>query len=935
MRSAFEGCGERVTEQSVRPIFSSMSLAHDTIPNRRAVIDRRALADALAGASRDRAAALLKEALAAGRAEIAQRLLDQPYAGTESAAATAFLTDQIVRLTHDFIVTELHPLANPTRAERLLLLGLGGYGRGEMAPHSDVDIAFVTPWKPTGWAEQAIEAILYLLWDLKLKVGHAARSMNEAIHAARIDHTARTAMLEGRYVWGDELLFDELMARFGREVLSGDVAAFVVQKLDERNERHRRMGDSRYVVEPNVKEGKGGLRDLHTLFWIGKYAYRLGSAAELVNVGLLSAKELGQFRRAERFLWAVRCHLHLIAGRAEERLTFDYQREIAARMQYADRPGNAPVERFMKHYFLHAKTVGDLTGVFLAHLDEKFARRGRRLGLPTLRRRPRMLNGFMLDRGRLAVPNEQFLVNDPVRLIEAFVLADAHGLEIHPIAMRAISRHAKLVDQVRADPRANALFLDLLTSLNNPEMVLRWMNEAGVFGRFVPDFGRVVAQMQFDMYHHYTVDEHTIRAIGLLSRIERGELRDEHKLATGIVKRIASRRVLYVAVLLHDIAKGRRGDHSIVGAEIAQTLCPRLGLSPAETETVAWLVRWHLLMSSTAQKRDLADPKTIQDFTDRVKSLERLRLLYLLTVVDIRAVGPGTWNSWKDQLLANLFEAAEEVLRLGHKQQGRKERVAAVQDELAASLGWAEGDMARHKARLADSYWLAEPPQVLAGNACFVGEADRSGTQVAVELVPQPDRGATLVTIYAPDEPGLFYRIAGAISLSGGNIIDARIHTTSDGMALDNILVQDATGAAFEDPRRLERLEAAVRAAVAGQEPLTDRLEARALPLVRAEAFTIAPAVFVDNRASGRYTVVEVNARDRAALLSGLARAIFQSDATIRSAHIATYGERAVDVFYLTNRDGGKITDEAAIEALRDRLLAAAGAAGAEGREAA
>jgi len=913
-----------------------MSLAPDTIADRRAIIERRVLADALAGARREEAVATLKDALAAGRAEIARRLLDQPYAGTESAAATAFLTDQIVRLTHDYVVTEHHPIANPTTSERLLLLGLGGYGRGEMAPHSDVDLAFVTPWKPTGWTEQVIESILYLLWDLKLKVGHAARSLDEAIFVVKGDHTARTAMLEARYIWGDQPLYEEVTARFRKEVLSGDVRHFVTQKLAERNERHRRMGDSRYVVEPNVKEGKGGLRDLHTLFWIGKYAYRLGSAAELVDVGLLSAKELGQFQRAERFLWAVRCHLHSIAGRAEERLTFDYQREIAGRMNYANRPGNAPVERFMKHYFLHARTVGDLTGVFLAHLDEKFAQRGRSLGLPTLRRRPRMLNGFMLDRGRLAVPGEEFLIEDPVRLIEAFVLADAHGLEIHPMAMRAISRQAKLIDaDVRSDPRANALFLDLLTSLKTPELALRWMNEAGVFGRFVPDFGRVVAQMQFDMYHHYTVDEHTIRAIGLLSRIERGELRAEHKLAIGIIKRIASRRALYVAVLLHDIAKGRPGDHSELGAEIAMTLCPRLGLTPAETETVAWLVRWHLLMSSTAQKRDLSDPKTIQDFVGRVKSLEMLRLLYLLTVVDIRAVGPGTWNSWKDQLLANLFEAAEEVLRLGHKQQGRKEQVAAVQQELAETLHWPAEQMASHASRLADSYWLAEPPHVIAGNARFVAEVDRAPASGPVQLVPQPDRGATLVTVYTRDEPGLFYRISGAISLAGGNIIDARIHTTADGMALDNILVQDATGAAFTDPRRLDRLANAVRAAAAGQEPSTERLEARALPLVRADAFRIAPAVFVDNKASSRYTVVEVNARDRAALLSGLAKAITDSGATIRSAHIATYGERAVDVFYLTDREGGKIEDNEAIAALRARLLSAARGACGSDKEAA
>jgi [protein-PII] uridylyltransferase len=902
-----------------------MSILLDKIANRRAIVDRRSLADRMAAAPAPDAGSILKEALAAGRAEIAQRLLDQPYAGTESAAATAFLTDQIVRIAHDHVVTRVHPLANPTEGERLLLLAMGGYGRGEMAPYSDVDLAFVTPWKPTGWTEQAIESILYLLWDLNLKVGHATRSVDEAIAVTRTDHTARTAMLEARYVWGDERLLEEVTRRFQKEIAGADIRGFVTQKLDERNERHRRMGDSRYVVEPNVKEGKGALRDLHTLFWIGKAAYRVQSPAELVGAGLLSAPEFGQFRRAERFLWAVRCHLHNVASRAEERLTFDYQREIATRMNYADRAGNAPVERFMKHYFLHAKTVGDLTGTFLAHFDEKFARRGMRFGLPSLRRRPSRLNGFMLDRGRLAVPNDTFLVEDPVRLIEAFVLADAQGLEIHPMTMRAIARQAKLVDaKVRADPRANALFLDLLTSLNDPESALRWMNEAGVFGRFVPDFGRVVAQMQFDMYHHYTVDEHTIRAVGLMARIEKGELRAEHKLAHGIVQRIASRRVLYVAVLLHDIAKGRPGDHSQVGAEVARALCPRLGLTPAETETVSWLVRWHLLMSSTAQKRDLADPKTIQDFAERVKSLEHLRLLYLLTVVDIRAVGPGTWNSWKDQLLANLFEAAEEVLRLGHRQHGRREQVAAVQQGMAETLGWPAAAVADHADRLADSYWLAEPPHVIAGNARFVTGVDRMPSSGPVELVAQPDRSATLVTVYTRDEPGLFHRIAGAISLSGGNIIDARIHTTADGMALDNILVQDTTGATFTDPRRLQRLGQAVRAAVAGEEPSAERLEARALPLVRAEAFRIAPAVFVDNRASGRHTVVEVNARDRAALLSGLAKAITDSGATIRSAHIATYGERAVDVFYLTDRTGAKIDKPEAIEALKERLLAAA-----------
>ena len=896
------------------------------VPGQREIVDRRAVAALLETASRKQAASLLKDALAAGRAEIARRLSDKPYAGSEAAHAYAFLTDQIVRLAHDFVVTKLHPLSNPTTSERLLLMAVGGYGRGEMALHSDVDIAFVTPWKPTGWTETAIEAILYLLWDLGLKVGHSTRGVDELVRVAEADHTVRTAILEARYVWGDEALFDAVQARFWKDAVAGSVAAFVKEKLDERDSRHRRMGDSRYVVEPNVKEGKGGLRDLHTLYWIGKYAYRLRAVDELVGAGLLTADELRQFHKAERFLWAVRCHLHLAAGRAEERLTFDYQREIAARMHYADRPGKSAVERFMRHYFLHARTVGDLTGLFLAHLDDKFAKRGRRIGLPSLRRRPSKLEGFMLDRGRLALPDDGFLAEDPVRLLQLFALADRHGLEIHPLAMRAAGRSAKLIDaRVRADPKANALFLDVLTSPRDPEMVLRWMNEADVFGRFIPDFGRVVAQMQFDMYHHYTVDEHSIRAIGLLSRIERGLLKDEHSLATALFTRIASRRVLYVAVLLHDIAKGRGGDHSVLGAEVALTLCPRLGLDEAETETVAWLVRWHLLMSATAFKRDLADPQAIGDFVGQVQSLERLRLLFLLTVVDIRAVGPGTWNGWKSQLLRTLFDASEEMLRLGHKQKGRKERIAATQAELAGRLGWEEARFARFAWRLPDSYWLAEAAGVIAHNARFLDAADRAPDAAGhVETLVQEERGATLVTIYAKDQPGLFYRLAGAISLAGGNIIDARIHTTEDGMALDNFLVQDATRGPVAELRQLERLRGEVRQALAGHEPSPDRLASRAAPFPRAAAFRIPPAAFVDNEASSRYTVVEVNARDRPALLFELARAIFVSHALIHSAHVATYGERAVDVFYLTDLEGRKIEGAGRLKALRARLVKAA-----------
>ena len=907
-----------------------MSERFDQIPNRRALIDRRALAECLSAlpgdgtALRQASARLLKPALDEGRAEIARRLIEHPSAGNAAAAAQAFLTDQILRLGYDFATQRLHPLSNPTTSERLTLAAVGGYGRGEMAPFSDVDIAFLTPWKATGWSEAVIESMLYTLWDLGLKVGHSSRSLDETVRMAKSDLTIRTALLEARYVWGDQGVYDEAAGRFDRDVLAGTARIFVAEKLAERDARHKRMGDSRYVVEPNLKEGKGGLRDLHTLFWIGKYVHRVGSVAELVDKGLLTSAELRQFQKAENFLWAVRCHLHVVSGRAEERLTFDVQPEIARRMRYADRPGRSAVERFMQHYFLTAKAVGDLTGVFLAHLDDSLAPKGRRFGrLSNFMKAPRQLAGFVLDRGRLTLPNDNWFRADPVRLIEIFAVADAQSLEIHPTAMRAANRDARLIDaRVRNDPRANALFLAVLTSRRDPETVLRWMNEATVFGRFVPDFGRVVARMQFDMYHHYTVDEHSIRAIGLVAQIERGDLQTDHPLATTILRQTTMRRVLYVSVLLHDIAKGRGGDHSVLGADVALKLCPRFGMTPAETETVAWLVRWHLLMSATAFKRDLSDFKTVLDFAEQVQSPERLRLLLVLTIVDIRAVGPGVWNGWKRQLLGDLYTAAEEMLRLGHKQTGRGERITAKQNELGQSLRWSDADFNAYTRRMTDSYWIAEPEDVLVANARTIAGAADAPLTVAAQVYPA--RGATLVTVYTPDHPGLFYRLAGAIHLAGASIIDARIHTTRDGMALDNFLVQDPFGRMFDDADRLQRLEKAIGEALARRHRLADRLAARPLSRPRANAFAVQPNVLIDNKASNRYTVVEVNARDRPALLYALAFALFESKVTIRSAHIATYGERAVDTFYITDLLGGKIEGLLRLKSIERRLLDAA-----------
>jgi len=895
------------------------------IDNRRAIIDRRAVADRLGGLGRGKklsaqAADILCDALNDGRAEVVSRFRKEPGNGRAAARATAFLHDQLVRLAYDFVCERM--IGCPV--EGLALVGLGGTGRGEMAPFSDLDLMFLTAKAASAEQERAAEAVLHLLWDLKFKVGHSVRSTAQLVALAKKDMTIRTAFLEARWLWGDEKLFDAAMRRFRKEVVSGTAAEFVSAKLTERDERHVKMGDSRYVVEPNVKDGKGGLRDLHTLYWIGKYVHGVERPADLVGAGLLTTAEFKRFDRAERFFWSVRCHLHLLAGRAEERLSFDYQPRIAEIMNYADRPGKSAVERFMQFYFLNAKTVGDLTGLFLAQLDEQLGKKGFRFALPTIRRKPRRLGGFVLDRGRISIPADGFFRADTVRLLELFALAARERLEIHPTAMRAATRDAVLIDRkVREDARANALFLEVLTSIHHPELALRWMNEAGVFGRFVPDFGRVVAQMQFDMYHHYTVDEHSIRAIGLLAAIERGELKQDHPISTAILQRqIASRHVLYVAVLLHDIAKGRGGDHSIIGSEIALKLCPRLGLDPAETETVSWLVRYHLLLSSTAFKRDLADPKTIEDFARQVQSPERLRLLLILTVVDIRAVGPGVWNEWKRTLLRTLFEAAEERLRLGHKQHGRSEIVRERQKDLARALGWKASAIRAHGRRLPDSYWLAEPLAWQVANARQVAESEaRIGeAKPNVAIDDDEESGATRVSIFTPDREGLFHRICAGLASAGANIIDARIHTTRDGVALDNLLVLDGRGQPYRDRRQRARLARAVEAALIGADP--PALASAELPR-RTTAFEVAPSVTIAERASTRTTVVEVNARDRPALLAALAAAIHQCGHVIHSAHIATYGERAVDVFYLTAPGGTKLSNRQTAE-LRGLLLDAA-----------
>ncbi len=863
--------------------------------------------------------------------------------GRRSAVERAWLVDGLLAALFDVVTGRIHRVSNPTDAEHLAIAATGGYGRGELAPHSDIDLLFLYPYRRTGWHERVIEFFVYTLWDLGLKVGHAVRGRDEALKLAREDLTIRTALLDLRPIAGEATLVAALERDFRRRLVRRSGRAFVEEKLAERDARHARMGDTRYVVEPNLKEGKGGLRDLHTLYWITDYLYGARRPREMVEAGVLEAGEARAFERAESFFWTVRVTLHFMLDRAEERLTFDVQPELARRLGYRDRPGLKGVERFMKHYFLTAKTVGDLTRILCAVLEERKqkSRIGQALGRLAIRRSVR---GFRVEGRRLAFRSDDEPATRPRRMIEIFAAAQDSGLDIHPQALRLITGNLRRIDpRLRADEKANAAFLAVLMAREHPEINLRRMNEAGVLGRFVPDFGRIVAQMQYDMYHHYTVDEHTIRAIGLLAAIERGELEEDHPLSTEVIHKVKLRRALYLGLFLHDIAKGRGGDHSELGERVARRLGPRLGLSSAETELAAWLVRHHLLMSMTAFQRDLSDPQTIEDFAERVSSPERLRQLLVLTVADIRAVGPGVWNSWKAQLLRELFWRAEERLVAGHAHTGRHERVAARKGALAPLVeDWPAAMRARLFDGFADAYWIAEDDRSLAANARLLRRLYESldarphaDADPVVELREDARARVLEVSVVAPDRPGLFVRLAAAFALAGVSIVGARIHTSRDGIAVDNFRVAFPDATLHDRRQRARLLEEAIRRMLAPEAPPPERelrrRERAALP-TRRQVFAVEPVVLIDDRASRRATVIEINATDRSGLLYDLAAGLADLGLDIRSAHVSTYGERAVDVFYVTEADGRKVEGEARQREIERALLAAA--AGRHGRRA-
>ena len=880
---------------------------------------------------RRRALEILKAALFRGRM-IAKERLENGAGGVETARLICGVTDEVITALWDFTTVHVFRARNPTQGERLALMAVGGYGRGALAPFSDIDLLFVRPYKETAHTESVIEYMLYALWDLGFKVGHASRTVDECVKLARADMTIRTSILEARRLTGDADLARDLQRRFRAEVVKGTGAEFVAAKLKERDERHARAGASRFMVEPNVKEGKGGLRDLHTMFWIAQYLHPADGLDGVLKMDMFLGREVRAFIRAFDFLEAVRAHLHFTAGRPEERLTFDLQPEIARRMGYHDRPrkdgDNTPaVERFMRRYFLIAKDVGVLTRAFSAKLEADHMKSSPRGLLRVLPGKPAaritLEPGFVLDGGRISVTGPDVFERDPVNLLRYFRLADTRDLDLHPDGFTEVTRHLPLItSRVRRDPVAAGVFLDILARSRKPRRTLELMNEAGVLGRFLPEFGHIVAQMQFNMYHSYTVDEHTLRAVGIINDISEGRFTEDHPLCSTVMPLIEDREALFLAMLLHDTGKGGVGGQEKAGARSARQACERLGLDRQRIDLVAWLVEHHLVMSDYAQKRDLADPATVAAFADIVQTPERLRLLIVLTVADIRAVGPGVWNGWKGQLLRELYGAAETIFRGGRTSDAagvaRRRQEAAAYDARTALVA-AEPDARVWAGAMEDAYFIAFTPAEQRAHLGLSRRGALAGGGAAQAMI-RSDRDAAEVVITAPDRRGLFADLALTISHMGGNVVGARIFTSSAGDALDVFYVQDHVGQPFGDgnPKHLQRLVGALEAAATGDNPPTETR--RTSDQARASAFAIASTVAIDNEASRHATVVEASGRDRPGLVEALARAISDSALSIQSAHIESHGERAVDAFYVVTADGGKLTDPEHLAGVRARL---------------
>ena len=852
---------------------------------------------------------VFRTALRAGRDRLQQYCMAAPRRAAHVVELHAGLVDQL--LIHAW----QHHFESAPKRVPMALVAVGGYGRGELHPGSDVDIMILLK-RSSPKAGPFIETFVRFLWDMGLEIGHSVRSIKECVREAKGDVTIATNLMEARLLTGDAKVFAKMRKlTHARKIWPS--GKFFAAKREEQKARHLRFDDTAYNLEPNIKEGPGGLRDIQTIAWVTQRHFDTQALHELVEREFLSELEYRTLIRGRDLLWQIRCGLHYLAGRREERLLFDHQRALAKLFGYRDRPGALAVELFMKRYYRTIKDLSLLNEILLQHFEEEILARGRPKIVPINRR-------FQSHNGFLEVRNSRVFARTPFALLELFHLKQLHpelkGVRADTIRLVRANLH-RINAGFRNDIACRSLFMEIMRSPIGITHELRRMNAYGVLGRYLPVFGRIVGQMQHDLFHVYTVDEHELFVVRNLRRFTIAQHRHEFPLASDISQGVVKPERLYLAGLFHDIAKGRGGDHSTLGEQDAEAFCQLHEMSDYDTRLVKWLVRFHLTMSETAQRQDIFDPQVVRRFAEHVGDKEHLDNLYLLTVADMRGTSPKIWNPWRDRLLSLLYHSTLHELRVGvAKPLDLDARVNDLRTEVMRRLtarGVSRQVVEAHWARMDTEYFLRHDAESLAWHTEVITRATASELPL-VAVRYQPEAGGTQILTYTPDRDGLFVNLTAGIDRLNLSIWDARIHTTRFGFGLDTFVVLDQFGKPIADPKELGRIQAVMREQLLDPRPGRDIVQTQLprtlkhFPTKTQMAFATAP--------NAQTTVMEVTAQDRPGLLYQVALALVACKVRLVTAKIATFGERAEDIFFIVTRDGNLVTDPALQKSLESEI---------------
>lgn len=854
---------------------------------------------------------LFRNALRGGREALKQRYLTDPGHASQLVEMYAWLIDELlVRAWKAYL--HLAPAKMP-----LALIAVGGYGRGELHPASDVDILLLLKRGDGKKIAAFAEPFLRLLWDLGLEIGHSVRSLSDCTREAKKDVTIATNLMETRLLAGDAKLFAKMRKATGPKKI-WPIKKFFEAKRDEQRARHARFDDTAYNLEPNIKEGPGGLRDIQTVAWVTQRHFGTQQLHELVEHNFLSEHEHRSLVRGRDFLWEVRAGLHHLAGRKEERLLFDHQRALAKLFGYQDEKGVLAVEQFMKRYYRTIKELSLLNEILLQHFEEAFLTKGRAKIVPVNRR-------FQSHNGFLEVRNSKVFERYPFALLELFQIMQTRpelkGVRADTIRLVRASLH-RINASFRKNIACRSLFMEILRGRSGITHELRRMNAYGVLGRYLPAFGRVVGQMQHDLFHVYTVDQHTLFVVRNIRRFAIPKHNHEFPLLSSLFENLVKPERLYLGGLFHDIAKGRGGDHSILGEEEAEAFCRLHDMSDYDTRLVCWLVRHHLTMSNTAQREDIFDAEVVRRFALLVGDKEHLDNLYLLTVADMRGTSPKVWNVWKGRLLSMLYHATLHELRRGiGKPIDLEARVKDLHDEALQQLtakGIAADTFEQHWARMDTDYLLRHDADSLAWHAEVIIRT-RESTSPLVAVRHHAEAGGTEIMVYTPDRKGLFVDMTAGIERLNLSIWDARIHTTRYRYALDTFVVLDHANQPITDERELARIQSAMQEQMQDPRPGRDMHHAhiprtlKHFPIDTTVNFSIAP--------NGQSTVMEVIAQDRPGLLYQVALALAACSVRLVTAKIATFGERVEDIFFIVTPDGKLVADPATQEKLKKEII--------------